>query len=84
MGAALLAGRGRECCSGIRYRRHIAADFVPGGSRQNLVYSLAISMGLIFILSSGRQILLGPTVEGIPKFTSGGMLVMGGFPMSGS
>lgn len=46
---------------------------------KNILYSLAIGMGLIFIFSSGGQIIFGTTVKGIPKFATGGVLVMGGF-----
>lgn len=46
---------------------------------KSILYSLAIGMGLIFILSSGGQILFGTTVKGIPSFVTGGIVFQGGY-----
>jgi len=44
---------------------------------KNMLYSLAVSMGLIFIISSGGLLLFGTIVRGIPNPFSGGVTVFG-------
>lgn len=46
---------------------------------KHMLYSLAVGLGLIFILSSGGQMVFGTTVKGIEGFTSGGIIWTGGF-----
>lgn len=46
---------------------------------KNILYSLAVSMGLIFILSSGGLLVFGTVVKGIPSVMSGGVMVFGAF-----
>jgi branched-chain amino acid transport system permease protein len=48
---------------------------------KNILYSLAVSLGLVLIISSTGQILFGTTVKGIPGPVSGG-LIMGGTYLS--
>ena len=48
---------------------------------KNILYSLAVSLGLVLIISSSGQILFGTTVKGIPGPVSGGIL-MGGTYLS--
>lgn len=42
---------------------------------QDMLYSLAVSLGLVLILSAGGLIVFGTTTKGIPSAISGGMLV---------
>lgn len=44
---------------------------------KNILYSLAVSLGLVLIISSSGQILFGTTVKGIPSPVSGGILMAG-------
>jgi branched-chain amino acid transport system permease protein len=44
---------------------------------KNILYSLAVSLGLVLIISSSGQILFGTTVKGIPSAVSGGVLFAG-------
>lgn len=46
---------------------------------KHLLYSLAVGLGLIFILSSAGQMMFGTTVKGIPGFVSGGIIWTGGY-----
>ena len=46
---------------------------------KNILYSLAVSMGLIFIISSGGLITFGTVVKGIPSVVTGGVSVLGAF-----
>lgn len=46
---------------------------------KNILYSLAVSMGLIFIISSGGLIAFGTVVKGIPSVVTGGVSVLGAF-----
>lgn len=46
---------------------------------KNILYPLAVSMGLIFIISSGGLLVFGTTVKGIPSAVSGGTLVLGAY-----
>ncbi len=46
---------------------------------KNILYSLAVSMGLIFIISSGGLLVFGTVVKGIPSVVSGGTMVFGAF-----
>jgi branched-chain amino acid transport system permease protein len=46
---------------------------------KNILYSLAVSMGLIFILSSGGLIGFGTVVRGIPSIVTGGVRIFGAF-----
>jgi branched-chain amino acid transport system permease protein len=46
---------------------------------KSMLYSLAMSMGLIFILSSGGLLTFGTVVRGIPEFISGGIVIFGAF-----
>jgi len=46
---------------------------------KNLLYSLAVSLGLVLIFASGGQLLFGTTTKGIPSAISGGMLISGAF-----
>ena len=46
---------------------------------KNILYSLAVSMGLIFIISSGGLLGFGTIVKGIPSVVSGGVMVLGAF-----
>ncbi len=46
---------------------------------QSILYPLAVSMGLIFIISSGGLLVFGTTVKGIPSVVSGGTMVLGAF-----
>ncbi|MDH3691187.1 MAG: branched-chain amino acid ABC transporter permease [Gammaproteobacteria bacterium] len=46
---------------------------------KNILYSLAVSMGLIFIISSGGLLGFGTVVKGIPSVISGGVMVFGAF-----
>ncbi len=48
---------------------------------KNILYSLAVSLGLVLIISSTGQILFGTTVKGIPGPVSGG-IIMGGTYLS--
>ena len=48
---------------------------------KNILYSLAVSLGLVLIISSTGQILFGTTVKGIPGPVSGGV-IMGGTYLS--
>jgi len=46
---------------------------------KNILYSLAVSMGLVFIISSGGLLTFGTVVKGIPSVVKGGVMVMGAF-----
>ncbi len=46
---------------------------------KNILYSLAVSMGLIFIISSGGLLTFGTVVKGIPSVVTGGVSVLGAF-----
>lgn len=46
---------------------------------KNILYSLAVSMGLIFIISSGGLLTFGTVVKGIPSIVTGGTFVFGAF-----
>ncbi len=46
---------------------------------KNILYPLAVSMGLIFIISSGGLLGFGTVVKGIPSVVSGGVMVFGAF-----
>ena len=46
---------------------------------KNILYPLAVSMGLIFIISSGGLLVFGTVVKGIPSVVSGGVMVLGAF-----
>jgi branched-chain amino acid transport system permease protein len=46
---------------------------------KNILYPLAVSMGLIFIISSGGLLVFGTVVKGIPSVVSGGTMVFGAF-----
>lgn len=46
---------------------------------KNILYSLAVSMGLIFIISSGGLIGFGTVVRGIPSIIKGGVFIFGAF-----
>ena len=46
---------------------------------KNILYPLAVSMGLIFIISSGGLLGFGTVVKGIPSVFSGGVMVFGAF-----
>ncbi|MGI9303524.1 MAG: branched-chain amino acid ABC transporter permease [Gammaproteobacteria bacterium] len=46
---------------------------------KNILYSLAVSMGLIFIISSGGLLTFGTVVKGIPSVVTGGVTVFGAF-----
>jgi branched-chain amino acid transport system permease protein len=46
---------------------------------KNILYSLAVSMGLIFIISSGGLLTFGTVVKGIPSVVTGGVMVLGAF-----
>ncbi len=46
---------------------------------RNILYPLAVSMGLIFIISSGGLQVFGSVVKGIPSVVSGGTMVFGAF-----
>ncbi|MCP4327039.1 MAG: branched-chain amino acid ABC transporter permease [Alphaproteobacteria bacterium] len=46
---------------------------------RNILYPLAVSMGLIFIISSGGLLVFGSVVKGIPSDISGGTMVFGAF-----
>ncbi len=43
----------------------------------NILNSLALSLGLVFIISSSGQIMFGTTVKGIPSVVNGGVLLGG-------
>lgn len=44
---------------------------------KNILYTLAISLGLVFIFSSGGLLVFGTTVKGIPSTVTGGTLIAG-------
>ncbi|MGV7223444.1 MAG: branched-chain amino acid ABC transporter permease [Nitrospinales bacterium] len=46
---------------------------------KNLLYSLAVSMGLVFIISNSGLQVFGSVVRGIPSIVNGGVMVMGAF-----
>ena len=46
---------------------------------KNILYSLAVSMGLIFIISSSGLLTFGTIVKGIPSVVNGGVMVFGAF-----
>lgn len=46
---------------------------------KNILFSLAVSMGLIFIISSGGLLAFGTVVKGIPSVVSGGTIFFGAF-----
>jgi branched-chain amino acid transport system permease protein len=46
---------------------------------KNILYSLAVSMGLIFIISSTGLLTFGSVVKGIPSVFHGGVMVFGAF-----
>lgn len=46
---------------------------------KNILYSLAVSMGLVFIISSGGLLTFGTVVRGIPSVVTGGVMVLGAF-----
>ena len=46
---------------------------------KNILYPLAVSIGLIFIISSGGLLVFGTVVKGIPSVVSGGTMVFGAF-----
>lgn len=46
---------------------------------KSILYSLAVSMGLIFIISSGGLLTFGTVVKGIPSVVTGGVMVFGAF-----
>lgn len=53
--------------------------FRPLQGRKNILYSLAVSMGLIFIISSGGLLAFGTVVRGIPSVVKGGVMILGAF-----
>lgn len=46
---------------------------------RDMLYSLAVSLGLVLIISSGGLMIFGTTTKGIPSAISGGMLMGGLF-----
>ena len=46
---------------------------------KNILYSLAVSMGLVFIISNSGLQLFGSVVRGIPSIVNGGFFVLGAF-----
>lgn len=46
---------------------------------KNILYPLAVSMGLIFIISSGGLLAFGTVVKGIPSIVTGGVFILGAF-----
>ena len=46
---------------------------------KNILYSLAVSMGLVFIISNGGLMIFGSVVRGIPSIYNGGVMIMGAF-----
>ncbi|MGB4827150.1 MAG: branched-chain amino acid ABC transporter permease [Paracoccaceae bacterium] len=46
---------------------------------KNILYSLAVSLGLVLIISGSGQLLFGTTTKGIPSAVSGGVLIAGAF-----
>lgn len=46
---------------------------------KNILYSLAVSLGLVLIISSSGQLLFGTTVKGIPSAVTGGILISGAY-----
>ncbi len=46
---------------------------------KNILYSLAVSLGLVLIISGSGQLLFGTTTKGIPSAVSGGMLIGGAY-----
>ncbi|MCF8070175.1 MAG: branched-chain amino acid ABC transporter permease [Desulfobacterales bacterium] len=46
---------------------------------KNMLYSLAVSMGLVLIISSGGLLAFGTVVRGIPSVVNGGVFIGGAF-----
>ena len=46
---------------------------------KNILYSLAVSLGLVLIISGSGQLLFGTTTKGIPSAVSGGVLIGGAY-----
>ena len=46
---------------------------------KNILYSLAVSLGLVLIISGSGQLLFGTTTKGIPSEVTGGVLIGGAF-----
>ena len=46
---------------------------------KSILYSLAVSLGLVLIISGSGQLLFGTTVKGIPSSVSGGILFAGAY-----
>ncbi|MCF8070219.1 MAG: branched-chain amino acid ABC transporter permease [Desulfobacterales bacterium] len=46
---------------------------------KNMLYSLAVSMGLVLIISSGGLLTFGTVVRGIPSVVNGGFHIFGAF-----
>ncbi len=46
---------------------------------KNILYSLAVSLGLVLIISGSGQLIFGTTTEGIPSAVSGGVLIGGAY-----
>lgn len=46
---------------------------------KNILYSLAVSLGLVLIISSSGQLVFGTTTKGIPGAVSGGVLIGGAY-----
>lgn len=45
----------------------------------NILYSLAVSLGLVLIISGSGQLIFGTTTKGIPSAVSGGVLIGGAY-----
>jgi branched-chain amino acid transport system permease protein len=46
---------------------------------KNILYSLAVSLGLVLIISGSGQLIFGTTTKGIPSPVSGGLLIGGAY-----
>jgi branched-chain amino acid transport system permease protein len=46
---------------------------------KNILYSLAVSLGLVLIISSSGQLIFGTTTKGIPSAATGGILIGGAY-----
>ncbi len=46
---------------------------------KNILYSLAVSLGLVLIISGSGQLIFGTTTKGIPSAVSGGVLIGGAY-----
>lgn len=46
---------------------------------KNILYSLALSLGLVLIISSSGQLIFGTTTKGIPSSVTGGVLIGGAY-----